>query len=114
ARTHGYLLKTGHFGVSVLARGQERLSAHYGGCPDPQLDPQLEPIGRTRGLAGAAAIIGADVIARHECGDHSIFIGQIVEMRANPGVVPLVLHAGRFASLAYTGEADFGPIVEFW
>jgi flavin reductase (DIM6/NTAB) family NADH-FMN oxidoreductase RutF len=64
-------------------------------------------------LADAAASIGADIIASHPCGDHTIFIGHIMEMRIG-GDAPLVVHGGRYASVLYSEDEDPVPITDFW
>jgi flavin reductase len=114
ARMHGFLLETGHFGVSILAQGHERLSTHFGGKPEPELFPKFVHVGRTPLLADASAALAAEVVARHGCGDHSIFIGRIVHLRTSDRV-PLVVHDGRYASLMYVEELGAPvPITEFW
>ncbi len=113
ARMHGHLLEAGHFGVSILARGQEHLSAHYGGRPDADLQPAFRWVGRTPVLADAVATITTSVVGRHECGDHSIFIGAVEEIAAH-GRAPLVVHGGRYASLNYSGESILVPVTDFW
>jgi flavin reductase (DIM6/NTAB) family NADH-FMN oxidoreductase RutF len=113
ARMHGYLEEAGHFGVSILARGQEPLSAHFGGRPDAELQPVFRRIGRTPVLADAAATITATVVGRHDCGDHSIFIGAIDELAAH-GRAPLLVHGGRYASLTYSAEHMLAPVTDFW
>ena len=113
ARMHAFLKEAGHFGVSILARGQERLSAHFGGRPDADLQPAFRHIGHTPVLADAAATITATIVGSHECGDHSIFIGAITELAAHGGT-PLVVHGGRYASLSYSGDPILVPVTDFW
>jgi flavin reductase (DIM6/NTAB) family NADH-FMN oxidoreductase RutF len=113
ARMHAHLTEAGHFGVSILAQGQQRLSAHFAGSPDPDLTVGFDRMGRTPVLAHAAGAVAAEVTATHDCGDHSIFIGRIVGLRAR-SEAPLVVHRGRYASLTYSDEAAPGPLVEFW
>jgi flavin reductase (DIM6/NTAB) family NADH-FMN oxidoreductase RutF len=38
-------------------------------------------------------------VATHECGDHTIFVGDILTMSADDSP-PLVYHAGKFGALA--------------
>ena len=114
ARMHAFLLEAGHFGVSILAQGQERLSTHFSGRPEPEFFPKFVHVGQTPLLADASAALAAEIIARHDCGDHSIFIGRIVHLRAHSRV-PLVVHDGRYASLMYVEELGAPvPIIEFW
>jgi flavin reductase (DIM6/NTAB) family NADH-FMN oxidoreductase RutF len=113
ARMHGFLVEAGHFGVSILSHGQQRLSTHFSGRPDPDLRISFDYIGRTPVLADTAATIAAEIVATHECGDHSIIIGKIIELKARV-IAPLLVHRGRYASLSYAAEAATGPIIEFW
>src|SRR5579871_3442638 len=45
ARMHGFLLESGHFGVNILARGQEALIGHFAGRPVEGTDPKYEYVG---------------------------------------------------------------------
>ena len=55
ARMHGFLLEAGHFGVNILARGQEDLIGHFAGRPVEGLDPKYEYAGDTPVFAHANA-----------------------------------------------------------
>ena len=113
ARMHGFLAEAGHFGVSILSQDQQRLSAHFAGQTDADLKVCFDYIGRTPVLADAAGTISADILTTHDCGDHSIFIGRIVDLRA--GIKePLLVHRGRYASVTYSAVASAGPTIEFW
>ena len=112
ARMYPFLKEAGHFGISILARGQERLSAHFGGRPDPDLQPAYRHIGTVPVLADAAATITATIVGHHDCGDHTIFIGHIHNMSAD-NRAPLVYHAGHYAAIAYVGDLS-ASLPEFW
>jgi flavin reductase (DIM6/NTAB) family NADH-FMN oxidoreductase RutF len=113
ARTHGMLVEAGRFGVSILAQGQEKLCVHFAGKPFADLQPTFEHVGRTPVLLGSSATITADIVARHDCGDHTIFVGHILHLRA--GVAPpLVLHGGRYAALMYSDEEFAAPVIDLW
>jgi flavin reductase (DIM6/NTAB) family NADH-FMN oxidoreductase RutF len=113
ARTHGLLVQAGHFGVSILAQGQEKLCVHFAGKPYPDLQPVYDFVGRTPLLPGASAHIATEIVATHECGDHTIFIGRIVYLKAGIAA-PLVFHGGRYAALMYSDEEFAAPIVDLW
>jgi flavin reductase len=114
ARMHAFLMEAGNFGVNILARGQEALIGHFAGSPLEYVDVKYEYAGAAPLFAHAHAAIAANVIARHACGDHSIFIGHIFALRHNEGLVPIVLHFSRMASLAHSHEQATGPILDFW
>jgi flavin reductase (DIM6/NTAB) family NADH-FMN oxidoreductase RutF len=112
ARMHACLADAGHFGVSILGQGQRRLSEHFAGRPDANLQVDFQYMGRTPILADTACSIAADIVATHACGDHTLFIGHIVGLRAAPDR-PLLVHGGRYATLAHS-DAMAGPTAEFW
>jgi flavin reductase len=114
ARMHGYLLKAGHFGVNILARGQEALIDHFAGRPGEAIEPKYEYAESTPLFAHAQATIAAKVTARHACGDHTLFVGHIFALRHAAGVSPIVLHVGRLASLVHSHEQTIWPTLDFW
>jgi flavin reductase (DIM6/NTAB) family NADH-FMN oxidoreductase RutF len=114
ARMHAFLVEAGHFGVNILARGQDSLIGHFAGRPVDGIDLKFEYAANTPLLAQAHATIAAKVIAQHACGDHSIFIGHIFDLRHADDFAPLVIHTGRLASLMYSQEQRLEPILDFW
>jgi flavin reductase (DIM6/NTAB) family NADH-FMN oxidoreductase RutF len=113
ARMHEILDKAGHFGVSMLAKGQEDVSQHFArqGATEPDLS--FEHIGGIPVLAAVAAAIAAEIEARHDCGDHTLFIGHIVGLRDH-GRPPLAYHGGKYAELLYKSAVPADPMVDFW
>jgi flavin reductase len=114
AHMHAFLLEAGHFGVNILARGQESLIGHFAGQPVEGIDLEYEYAGGTPLFAHASASIAATVTARHACGDHSLFVGRIFALRHTDGFVPIVLHVGRLASLTHSHEQPVWPTLDFW
>jgi flavin reductase len=113
ARLHPHLVAAGHFGVSILAKDQEKLSQHFSGRPGADVAPRFVHVGRTPLLAGACATIAADIVAHHDCGDHSMFVGRIVHLEAHARA-PLVVHEGHYASLTYSKERAPEWVADFW
>ena len=113
ARMHPLIGAAGHFGVSILAKDQERLSQHFAGGPVADRAPEFVHVGRTPILADAAATIAADVVAQHDCGDHTLFIGHIRHLQAFSRA-PLVVHEGHYASLTYSQERMPEWVGDFW
>ncbi len=107
-------MEAGHFGVNILTRGQESLIGHFAGRPVEGIDPQYEYAGGTPVFAQANATIAAKVVARHACGDHSLFVGHIFALRHIQGPPPIVLHVGRLASLIHSHEQTIWPTLDFW
>ena len=92
------LQQTDRFCVTILAAGQEALSARFS-----DLDPELrfEGIATTRTTNGiavlpnAVALIECRVAARHDGGDHGIFVGE-VESAVTTEREPLVHFRGGY------------------
>lgn len=113
ARMHDALLKSGHFGVSMLAQGQEPISQHFAGQGVAQPDVLFEHMDGVPVLASVSAAVAATVEACHDCGDHTIFIGQVVGLRDDERA-PLVYHGGKYALLHHKKELPSDPAIDFW
>lgn len=89
-----------HFGVSILAEGQEALSRRFAG-PEPD---RFDGIGFVRGSTGVPLL--ADALAHIQCrrvgeypgGDHTIFLGE-VEAASARSEQPLLYYRGGYATL---------------
>ena len=92
---HQILPKTGRYGVSVLAEGQESLSNHFAGRKVE--DPDFKFITRmdTPLLEGALAYFVTQVIDIHPAGDHTLYIAKVNHFECCEGR-PLVYFAGRY------------------
>lgn len=94
AESHDMIAASGIFGVSFLSEKQEHLSDRFAGFDD--VDDRFEGIETTTLETGAPLLVEA--LARADCrvekiieaGDHSIFIGRLVDADVpRPGARPL-------------------------
>jgi flavin reductase (DIM6/NTAB) family NADH-FMN oxidoreductase RutF len=113
ARMHEFLERYRHYGVNILARGQEDYVLHFAGRPKEELSADFAFVGSTPLLASAHARIAAEIVAAHDCGDHTLFIGRIVHVDCDERE-PLVLHRGRYGGLALKQVAAAYPVTDFW
>ena len=113
AHMHAHLMASDLFGVNILAADQESLSVHFAGRPVPGLRPDVDYSGVVPLLRRAAAHVSAEIAARHDCGDHTLFIGHILSLEDGERP-PLVYHAGRYAMLAQEQAGHHVPAPEFW
>lgn len=85
--------RSGTFSVSVLAAGQDAVSAHFA-SPDREpapVQPHLsDAIGELPGVDGALALLACAVESMHPKGDHTIVIGRVTRARACDSGQPLV------------------------
>jgi flavin reductase (DIM6/NTAB) family NADH-FMN oxidoreductase RutF len=82
AALHELLRRAGEFGVTVLAAGQESLAQHFARGVPPIALWQGIPVRDVDGpplLEGALAWLRCGVTAEHATGDHTLFVGLVVE-----------------------------------
>jgi len=113
ARLHGALTAAGHFGVSILAQGQEAISRHFAGQGLEQPEVLFEHMNGVPVLADVCAALTAAIEARHDCGDHSLFVGRVLALRDDE-CAPLAYHAGKYATLHTKKTAAAEEPIDFW
>lgn len=101
------------FVVHILSEDQRELSNRFArpgankweGLPYKP-GPDGAPI-----LAGAAAVFECRPHARHDGGDHVLFIARVERFKANPDRRPLVFCRGRYSELGSGhGSAELWPL----
>ena len=101
ASMYGALLQADRFGVNVLASEQEALSRRFAAVDSSH---RFDGIGYARGESGvvlleeALAHLECRVHARHEAGDHTIFVGEVERASARDGR-PMLYYRGGYAQL---------------
>lgn len=113
ARLHRALEISGQFGVSMLAQGQEAISRHFAGQGAAEPEVLFEHLAGVPVLANVCAALAARVEARHDCGDHGMFIGRVMDLR-DGGLPPLVFQSGHYASLHVRRTASPEAAIDFW
>jgi 3-hydroxy-9,10-secoandrosta-1,3,5(10)-triene-9,17-dione monooxygenase reductase component len=89
-----------HFVINVLAETQVDLSRRFASpVPDKFAEgPWSEGLGRAPVLAGCAAVFECALEARHDAGDHVLFIGRVLRL-ADLSVAPLLFQGGHYRML---------------
>ena len=105
ADTHDILTKAGVFAVSILGQDQARVS-------DKFAKKEFEGAHGLAGVPHSFAVTGSPIIdgclgyldcrtvSEHHGGDHTIFIGEVLDARETSGGDPLVFYRGRYGRLA--------------
>lgn len=109
-RSHDYVVNAGAFCVNILVDSQREISDRFAGRHGDMPD-------RFAGIATRQAVTGALVLtdalawldcrleARHDAGDHSIFVGRVVACAAKPvSEQPLLYHDGQYRRLRSSEE----------
>ena len=94
------LIQQEWIGISILSEGLEAASRRFA---DPDAD-RFDDLEIQRGehgvalLGGASAHMECRIVARHEAGDHTIFIAQVEQAAVHAGR-PLLYYRGGYAQL---------------
>lgn len=105
--THANIKKTKEFGVNLCAVDQSMLSSVAGGYRGREYDKikALKELGvefykakkiKAPMIKGAAVNIECKLIKSIPLGDHTMFVGEVVEASNNPDKEPLAYHKGRY------------------
>ncbi len=96
-RTHSLVSKSSVFAVSILAQDQAEISDLFAGRVPDEADrvaeiahwqaPSGSPI-----VEGCLAYLDCEVVAAHDAGTHSIFVGQVSTARVERDDLPLLYH----------------------
>jgi 3-hydroxy-9,10-secoandrosta-1,3,5(10)-triene-9,17-dione monooxygenase reductase component len=98
--THGYVEKHGRFGINVLREEQEDLGAYFARRPEDRtakvdysysLTEDGTPI-----LDQSMVFFSCKVIGSHVYGDHTIYLGEVKEVRHNEDGTPLMFYLSRW------------------
>ncbi|TMB98706.1 MAG: flavin reductase family protein [Chloroflexi bacterium] len=109
ADTHDILLKAGVFAVNILSINQQEISQKFA-TKNAEWTHGMEGVGYRAGATGSPIIEGC--IAYLDCrtvteqhgGDHTIFIGEVVEAAELSDGEPLLFYAGQFAALRHVAQ----------
>lgn len=101
AQMHEAILRSRHFAVNVLSAGQEQLARYFASRDRPRGMAQFEGIdwspARRSGaplLAGALAWLECGLAEVYHGGDHSIFLGTVLDAARRPGDALLFFGGG--------------------
>jgi flavin reductase (DIM6/NTAB) family NADH-FMN oxidoreductase RutF len=101
ASMYAALTQAERFGVNILAAEQEALSRRFAAVDSSH---RFEGIGYERGESGVVLLDDAlghlecSIHARHDAGDHTLFIGEVDRASAGDGR-PMLYYRGGYAQL---------------
>ncbi len=104
ADSHDIIERSGIFAVSILAQGQERLSNSFA-LKDGVAAHRLDDVPHHRRATGAPIIDGSlayldcRVVERYSGGDHTMFLGEVVDAGPLNDERPLIFYQGRYGGI---------------
>ena len=104
AHTHDHLSRAGAFAVNILSEDQQDVSQTFAASSEPE-EGRLQGVAYRIGGNGAPIIDGC--IAHIECevsehtdaGDHTIFIGSVLDATVDQEAPPLLFYQGKYRKL---------------
>ena len=105
ADTHDILKRAGVFAVNILGQEQAHISEKFA-RKDLRLSHGLEGVSHRYSVSGCPIIDGSlaylecKTVTEHHGGDHTIFIGEVVDAREASDGRPLVFYAGRYGAFS--------------
>lgn len=88
---------SGQFAVSFLSDEQQDLSMHFAGQTKDDREIQFDQIKGIPVIKDALASIVCDVDKTYEIGDHTLFIGKVLDINLSDGN-PLTFYSGKYGS----------------
>ena len=104
ADTHDILLKAGFFAINILARDQEELATALATKKGDSWTHGLDDVKtHTAGtgapiIDGSLAYLDCKTLTEHHGGDHTIFIGEVLEAKDLSDAEPLLFYTGEFGN----------------
>lgn len=100
ARTHNRILRSGRFGVNILASTQQAYAMHFAGTPVFEDGaPLLWEDGQSPAIEGALAFLDCRVAKTCDAGTHTIFLGLVEVCRIHHEGTPLMYYRRGYRQL---------------
>lgn len=98
AEMHRMLASAGAFGISVLSEEQVGYSRLFAGADVGGLTPRFQDFSGVPTLAGSLCAMACGVHRRVKCGDHTLFIGRVRDLRVREAR-PLLYYGSGYRSI---------------
>ncbi|MFQ5860707.1 MAG: flavin reductase family protein [Dehalococcoidia bacterium] len=96
--SHRLVRERGQFGVNILAAEQRGIAEYFARDEQDRTGDVQVPFRQTAlgvpAIEGSLAFLACRVVATHDYGDHTIFVGQVEEIRVQEGQPLLFFERG--------------------
>ena len=98
--TYGYVEHSGKFGINILGEDQEDLGIYFAKRPEDRqegteynytISDDEIPV-----LDNSMVFFGCQVVGSHVYGDHTVYMGEVKEVRRNEAGAPLMFYQSRW------------------
>ncbi len=98
--THGYVEHSGKFGINILGEEQEELGVYFARRPEERQPGTKFSYTITDAdipvLDNSMVFFGCEVVGSHVYGDHTVYMGEVKEVRQNEPGNPLMFYRSRW------------------
>ena len=98
--TYGYVERSGKFGINILSEEQEDLGAYFAKRPEDRTGDMKYGYTVAEGgvpfLEGSMVFFSCTVVGSHVYGDHTVYMGEVKEVRQNEEGAPLMFYRSRW------------------
>ncbi len=98
--TYGYVERTGKFGINILGEDQEELGIYFAKrLEDRQAGTDYHysiAENDIPALDNSMVFFGCQVIGSHVYGDHTVYLGEVKEVRRSEAGAPLMFYQSRW------------------
>lgn len=110
--SHEYISETGYFAVNILAEDQLHISNIFSGAPPAERFRHVQVWEASSGspvIEGSMAFIEVKVVGMYEGGDHTIFLGEVLQMQTlRDDVRPLLYFRGKYGRMEIEEDQSTG------
>ncbi|MCY7493674.1 flavin reductase family protein [Bacillus safensis] len=90
--------EAGTFAVNILAEDQKELSMQFAGQLKEKKEAEFDYMSGIPVIKGALANIVCKIYRKHAAGDHTIFLGEVVDIELREGA-PLGFYEGKYSKI---------------
>ncbi|MFC3885540.1 flavin reductase family protein [Bacillus songklensis] len=93
------------YAVSFLAENQKEVSMQFAGQIKEEREFEFDWLNDMPVIKDALGVLTCNVVGEHEAGDHTLFIGEVTDIRLKEEVEPLVFYQGKYRELTALKES---------
>lgn len=99
ATSHQKIHLSESFGISILAEDQIQVSNHFAGKQDENFTPEFEYLNGFPVIKDATVQVVTKLKFVYPCGDHTLFVGLVTDLKQQEGDKPLLFHCGKYSQI---------------
>lgn len=99
AHMHDTIKQTGKFAVNILSKDQQSISMHFAKQKKKDEEIDFDWVDQVPVIQHSLANIICTIHSSHKVGDHTIFIGEVLDIKLKDGM-PLTFFEGKYGDIS--------------